>query len=495
LAFLPVILCFVVGLSVALAAIPRIQQRCLFGPGRDPSFHHTHANYVPRVGGLAFTVAFVAVGICAALVSPRAPGSLRLSLVFFVTPLAMFLVGFCDDLRALGATRKLGLQILIASSAFFFGVQIQCFQVPLTDHEIALGMFSGPITVFWLVAFTNLMNLIDGLDGWAAGVGLMLMSLLVVVGTHSGLAFSVLCATGLAGALLGFLRYNFPPAKIHMGDGGAYFIGCVIGLLTIINSQKGTVIAALITPAFAMALPIIDVSTAILRRGLRGLPIFRADKRHIHHKLLALGFSHRKTVLVLYIAFLVCLAFAFAVFTLEGVWLPIVFGAFFLTALTAARSVDFGRDWLAFGRVIRNLVDLRKDSRYALALVRWLELEAERAASVDELWSGFEFVCLKLRFTRATLSGAVEKNWRSAETASGQFFERSYELPLDVPTKIEFASSSSAASHRSFELLGELAAEAWFRAVQRWHCFHPSPRGAERTSPRLRAPVSGLADG
>jgi UDP-GlcNAc:undecaprenyl-phosphate GlcNAc-1-phosphate transferase len=299
----------------------------------------------------------------------------------------------------------------------------------------------------------------------------MLMSLLTVVGVRSGaLAFTVLCATGLAGALLGFLRFNFPPAKIYMGDGGAYFIGFVIGLLSLMNSQKGTIVAALIAPLFALALPIIDVATAIMRRGMQGLPIFRADRKHLHHRLLAKGLSRRRAVVTMYVVCVVCLVFAFAVFCLKGVWLPFVFGGFALSLLFAGHRIDFGRDYLALGRVLGNSIDLRKESRYALPLVKWLELEAERVSDLPELSEAFEFICRKFRFQSVNLRAGLERAWTfSKAPACGNPEENHlrYDLPGSDSAWVEFVAGERM-SRASFELLSELAAEAWFKALQRW---------------------------
>src|SRR5437867_2793106 len=175
---------------------------------------------------------------------------------------------------------------MIATATYSWGVQIELFKNPFTGTEYALGFGGYLATVVWLVAMTNLINLIDGIDGLAGGIGFMLMCLLAYVGWGVDLRFSTVAAGGMAGALLGFLYYNFPPAKIYMGDGGAYFLGFLIGVLAIVNSNKGTVVAALIAPLFALALPIADVLLAIFRRWLSGLPIFRPDRKHIHHQLI-----------------------------------------------------------------------------------------------------------------------------------------------------------------------------------------------------------------
>lgn len=144
--------------------------------------------------------------------------------------------GVVDQISALGAKRKLFGQLAIAFAAYWLGIEINRFQIPFTGHIVDLGLWSWPVTVFWLVALTNLINLIDGVDGLAGGICLMLMVLLVYVGGGNGdLSF---IAAGMAGALAGFLWFNFPPARIYMGDSGAYFLGFLIGCKTIVGFKK-----------------------------------------------------------------------------------------------------------------------------------------------------------------------------------------------------------------------------------------------------------------
>ncbi len=509
--FLPVSVCFFVGLVVAQLSIPLIQRYGDLLRGRESNFHHNNKASVSRLGGLALALAFVAVALSAPWFATEPHPSFRISFVLCVTSLAMFGLGFWDDLKPLGARKKFVVQLLIASLAFAGGIEVNTFRVPLLGRDVTLGWLSGPVTVFWLISLTNLVNLIDGIDGLAAGVGFMLMSLLVVVGVRSsGLAFSVLYATGMAGALLGFLRFNFPPARIYMGDGGAYFIGFVIGVLTIVNSQKGTIVAALLAPLFALALPIIDVATAILRRGVHGLPIFRADRKHLHHRLLARGLSRRKAVAVLYVVCLLCLGFAFAVFCFRGVWLPFLFGAFCLTLLLAGHCIDFGRDYLALGRVLGNSIELRKESRYALPLVQWLGLESERVSTIDELCDGFQFICRKFRFSRVLLHGPIEREWTfhanvtrvpppfppdEVQTAR-EDFRLSYDIPLKPAASLEFTAPAGTTSQASFELLSELAAEAWFKAIQRWQQLRTDEAEITRaSSTRLKAQTISAVNG
>lgn len=288
--------------------------------------------------------AFVVLSISAQLLYPFDEDQGRMARVIFCSALTMFLLGFWDDIRPLGAKKKLFGQIIISLFAWCGGLQIEILKNPFSGHIYELGGYGCVLTVLWLIALPNLINLIDGTDGLAGGISLMLMALLTYVGISSASFYPSLCAAGMMGAVLGFLRYNFPPAKIYMGDGGAYFLGFLVAELAIVNSHKGTIVAALLAPLFVLALPILDVALAITRRGLRGLPIFRPDRRHLHHHLLEIGYSPRKTVLAFYFATLVFLSFGVAVFWSRGRWAPVLFSLVCLGCIISARSFSFSRE-------------------------------------------------------------------------------------------------------------------------------------------------------
>ena len=434
---------------------------------------------VSRFGGVALAGAFVVVSAVVLIWFPvDDPVRMKARWVIITTSLAMFLLGLWDDIKPLGARKKLAAQVLIALLVCFCGVRIERFLSPFGGVVYELGWLGWPATVFWLVALTNIVNLIDGIDGLAGGVSLMLMGLLAYLGMNSGmgLVFPILCAAGMFGALLGFLRYNFPPAKIYMGDGGAYFLGFLIGMLTLVHSQKGTILAALIAPVFALALPILDVALAILRRGIKGLPIFRPDRRHIHHRLLASGFSHRRTVLTLYGVSLVCLVMALSLFWTQGRLLPILCGFMFLLALLAVRSLGLGQDWFAVQGAVGNMLRLRKETRYALCLSRWLELEAERCPA-DGLCEGYFFLISKLGFVRVRLVLADgEADWGSAKSADAANNQKlSMSVGVGNVQAVELTAEHAAMSSKQFDLIAELAVEAWVRAALRWEAVNGRP--------------------
>ena len=310
--------CAVVGLAIVLAVVPLFLRigwlRALVQRGRD--LHHIHQRPIPRLGGLALLIAYAGVEAFIALFCPEARSKLAGRPVVLLGSLAMFGLGFWDDIKPLGAKRKLLIQIAIALGVSASGVGIVAFKMPFMGNVVSLGGWGVLLTVLWLVGMTNLINLIDGVDGLAGGICFMLMGLLAYVAHASG-SFECMMA-GMAGALLGFLWFNFPPARVYLGDSGAYFLGFQIGLLAIINSHKGTIFVALVAPLFVLALPILDTSLAILRRGLRGLPIFRPDRKHLHHRLLHMGLSRRKVVLSLYGVTLLFLLMGFAAVLVTG---------------------------------------------------------------------------------------------------------------------------------------------------------------------------------
>ena len=473
------LLCAAMGFLVARSLIPLLQRMpALRSTGRDGrSFHHTHTESVSRLGGAAIAAAFVVVVLVAAALSSFDLAK-RLPMIGVIAgSLAVFAVGLRDDFNPLGAKVKLLAQVVIAAAVYFCGAQIEMVRNPITGAVYELGAWSFAATVFWLVALTNLINLIDGIDGLAGGIALMLMCLLACFG-FSADPFSLWLTVGVAGAIIGFLCSNFPPAKIYLGDGGAYFLGFLIGALTITSSHKGTVAAALIAPIFALALPIADVTLAILRRGLRGLPIFRPDRKHIHHRLVEFGFSRRGAVLALYGLSLAFLLLAFVVFWSRGQLAPVLFGAMFLIFFVSARLFGFVKNWSSLGRELGVSLGLRKETRYALAICQWLEMEAERCETLQELWTTYLFVTRKLGLAQVKLildSGRTVSRTEFIRHQSSDFHRNRHEMPLANIKAIEFAGESSAMSPQLFEHVTELAAEGWMNAVRRWQAVHQEP--------------------
>ncbi len=419
---------------------------------------------------MALACAFVVVALAIDYCTPAADSSAGILAVIVLTSLAMFTLGLWDDLKPLSAKFKLLAQVAIASAAYIWNVRIEILHDPITGTDIQLGAFGYMATVLWLITLTNLINLIDGIDGLAGGIGLMLMLLLANLGITDHLDYCALLSVGVAGALLGFLKFNYPPARIYMGDGGAYFLGFLIGILSIVNSGKGTVVAALIAPAFALALPIVDVGLAILRRSARGLPVFRPDQKHIHHHLLiTLGISRERTLLNLYTVSLLCLFLALCVFCLQGRMLPLFTGLLVLVLLVAGHLSGFTRNWFKIGSQLGQSLRLRKETRYALTLDRWFMLEAERRGSSKDMWEDYAFIVRKLGFSRLklTLPNGTSHLWQAEGFDAKTVPHHVAAHEMSDGTVVELTAATSTMSEALFTLLGDLAAETWYKASQR----------------------------
>lgn len=442
----------------------RIQQR-------DKCFHQTHTGEVPRLGGLGIALAYY-IGATAMLGVVPEFCSWDSYVTLVIGPLLMFGVGFWDDVRALGARVKLLLQVLVALFIVFNGLEVSRVTNPLTGEGLSMGGLGLLVTLGWIVVLTNLINIIDGIDGLAGGISLMLMVLLINVAGAGAHFFVVMLAVIAAGALVGFLYYNFPPAKIYMGDGGAYFLGCLIAVLSIASSQKGTVVAALLAPAFALGLPIIDVTLTLIRRALKGLPIFRADRRHLHHRLVDKGFSRRRSVLTLYVMSLLFLVMALGVFWSQGKLVPIFAGVLFLSVIFLVHTVGMVPEKYSVPRLWGELSSMRKETRYVMALGQWLELEAERCSSPEELWDNFQFLARKMDLYEVRLS--VERGeliWRNFEKYGKPLGPtRAMHIPInsDSVHGIDIVAEEAGNPQKAFELKAELITEAWVKAANRW---------------------------
>jgi UDP-N-acetylmuramyl pentapeptide phosphotransferase/UDP-N-acetylglucosamine-1-phosphate transferase len=221
----------------------------------------------------------------------------------------MLAIGLWDDLRPMRARWKFVAQLVVSVAVALAGVRFSLLALPFVGQvqlDAALGFL---LTVLWLVGITNAFNLIDGLDGLAAGAALFALTTMFVVGTVNGQTSAALVTLVLAGATLGFLFYNFYPASIFLGDSGSLFLGFMLAGIGLLSSQKSPTVVAIAIPVVSLGLPVLDTVLAICRRFLRHQPISTADRGHIHHRLLNLGHSPRKVALLLYGA---CAALAFA---------------------------------------------------------------------------------------------------------------------------------------------------------------------------------------
>jgi UDP-GlcNAc:undecaprenyl-phosphate GlcNAc-1-phosphate transferase len=266
-----------------------------------------HTRATPRIGGISIFIAYL-VSFVVLFLSPFQFGDMvrgHLDIVRSLFPAAMivFFTGLLDDLLGLKAWQKFAGQLAAAAVAVCSGVQIST----IAWHHLP-SWFAIPVTVIWLVGCTNAFNLIDGLDGLAAGVGLLATTTTLVAALLDHNIGLAIATVPLAGALLGILRFNFNPASIFLGDSGSLFIGFLLGCYSVLWSQKSATILGMTAPLIALSIPLLDTGLAIIRRFLRCRPIFGADYGHIHHKLLARGLTPRQAVILLYIICGLCAA-------------------------------------------------------------------------------------------------------------------------------------------------------------------------------------------
>ncbi len=255
-----------------------------------------HKTPIPRLGGLAIYFGFILTILLFTQVDKGILGMIIGSTIIVA-------MGVIDDIRPLSAKLKLLIQILAALILVGFGIRIEF----LTDffnsgqYIYLPTILSVPMTVFWVVGITNTVNLIDGLDGLAAGISTIAAVTLAYVAYVNGYHETAIMTMVVAGACIGFLPYNFNPAKIFMGDTGSLFLGFILSAIAIDGTIKGATTLAMVVPILALGLPIFDTTFAILRRAKNGRPIMEADKGHLHHRLLSIGLCQKRAVLVLYL--------------------------------------------------------------------------------------------------------------------------------------------------------------------------------------------------
>ena len=265
---------------------------------------HLHSRPLPRLGGVAIFLSFSLGLLVSAVLALYIHGlhsafSGRTFATIFIPATIVFLLGIYDDLYSVGPYVKFTVQSIAAILLFAGGLRILDVPVIFGQRQLPTAV-ALPLTILWVLAITNAFNLIDGLDGLAAGSALFSTLVAFVVALLNGQPLITVMTIALAGAILGFLRYNFNPATIFLGDSGSLFIGFLLSALALAGAQKAPTIVAVAIPVVSFGLPILETALSVLRRLISGRPVFRADREHIHHKLLQHGMTHRQVVIVLY---------------------------------------------------------------------------------------------------------------------------------------------------------------------------------------------------
>jgi len=416
---------FLIATFASLVLTPLIRRLCerfsLLDVPLDERRMHSKA--VPRLGGVAIYLACVIALSTLPLVDNMLTQTLRLyTAEIFVALIPATLVlffGIYDDLRGTNATVKFAALGLIATLFFIMGGRIEVLSIPFIGSVHLPATLSFVVTVFWLVGIANAFNLIDGMDGLATGAALFSSLVILAISFAQGQPLMIVFSLILCGTLAGFLRYNFNPASIFLGDSGALFVGFSLAALSVLGSQKATTAVAVVIPLLAFGLPVVDTGVTIARRLISGKPVFEGDNEHIHHMLVARGWSQQRAALVLYAA---CAAFGLVAILFNGTGSRLIGFALFVlgvvTMLALGRLRYHEVDELRAG-VKRTVGDRR--NRIANNLrVRRASVALSKAADLSELFDAVKVMLQFEEFAHASLelglAGKAELNQRALST-------------------------------------------------------------------------------
>jgi len=410
-----------------------------------PSSRRIHAQCMPRAGGIALLLSFLVAYL---IVYPMAKGGDFSSLLqkdqlfFLLGACLIFLLGLADDISSIPPVFKLLGQIMVGLLVWTGGIRVDLLSVTLHKGVVLPVGLSFCITIFWVVLLINAINLIDGLDGLAAGICLFVSLTLLTLCLSSVNPMVPVGLSALAGACLGFLRYNFNPAMIFMGDSGSYLLGYLLAVLTIQGAMKSQATVALLIPIIALGVPLLDTLLAPIRRFVLGKKMFTADQGHIHHLLLRLGYSQRRVVVIIYgitvLLGLTCLAFVFVkdqraafILILPGILCFLVIKKLGYLEYIAADKV-WG--WL---RDITDEVGLSAERRTFLNI----QMQILRSEDLDQLWDNIGLALEKLDFDMAellldeevVLNGGRDFHWRRQGTAERYELTDCCQFKLEMP--------------------------------------------------------------
>jgi len=380
---------------------------------RPDGYRKTHARPTPRFGGPAIFVAFFVPLIIMLVFSHRTKVADVITekprdiLGIFIGAGLALMLGTLDDRFDLRARWKLLWQIIIGIAMCTFGFTIQGISNPF-GGTIMLGIFAYPITVFWVVACMNAVNLADGMDGLAAGICLFVSLTLFFLSLQLENVLGLLLMGCLSGSILGFLLFNFPPARIFLGDSGSMLLGFLIASLSLVAGRKAEAAVALFIPVVALGLPVIDTGLAIIRRWYHKLPMSSPDREHIHHVLVSMGLSQRRAVLTLY-SMCLLLGMVALVLTVGRSEIVLVVMVLLCTMIYAALRIFAGirfRDILA--QISRNRVAHQRSLDAAAAVQRAI-LGIRAAPTTEDLWNECSRVFEAFGFTCATLQLRAQK--------------------------------------------------------------------------------------
>ena len=433
-----------------------------------------HGKPIPRLGGIAIVLAFYAPLVALLFVNSQVGRQFweepAKAFGLFAGGLAIAALGVWDDLHGAGARTKFTVQFAVAAAMYLIGFRVDLLSNPW-GPAIQLGWLALPFTMLWIAGVVNAMNLIDGLDGLAGGVALIAIVTSFAIAAFNGQPLMVLFTAALAGAVIGFLFYNFNPASIFMGDTGSMFLGFVLATTAIQTNLKAQTTVAIVVPIIALGLPIADTLLAMARRAARGAPLFSADRGHIHHRLIDLGLSHRQTVLVLYGASILLGGAALVISIASSTETTL-----FLLGLSALGYVALRKlGYINMGKAQRIFSDRRKNLEMRAA-VRRIGSSLRTASGLPDVW-------VAIRMAGQAVSAAavalhlpegqpedVEPLTAGFDEIDGEVFRARFGLFPERPgdTHLEFAwVDGRAAVDRDTEIAIELLCDHVAAALER----------------------------
>jgi UDP-GlcNAc:undecaprenyl-phosphate GlcNAc-1-phosphate transferase len=373
------------------------------------------------------------------------PAHSQRTVLFILGPAALvFLLGLYDDFRPVKPLVKFAVQALAGALLFFGGFGV--FRLPLLFGEYTFGWLALPLTILWVLWITNAFNLLDGVDGLAAGSALFSTLTVFVVSLVSGNLLVSSLTLALAGAILGFLRFNFNPATIFLGDSGSLFIGFMLSALGLAGGQKTPTIVAVAIPVISFGLPVLETVLSMIRRFLSGQPLFAADRGHIHHKLLERGFSQRQVVLILYMVSAVCGLLSLFLLYPSGPMVGVVLFVIGTGIWVGVQHLGY-HEFVELGRVAHRTIEQKKIIVNNLAIRRATESLARandfegierilRDAFEANDFDGFDLTLTSSLLSRVgdQLDNGSQLTWRKENGGKETGGEREWTLALELKT-------------------------------------------------------------
>ena len=442
---------FIVAFLVALVVTPVVKNIALhYGLVDHPSGRKVHEVAVPRIGGVAIFLSFFFPLVLLFLIRHQSEAAEllyndRRIFGFILGAIIIFFLGLYDDFKSLSSVPKFTGQILAALVAYSWGLKITIISMPFSEG-LSLGVFALPVTIFWFVLVINAINLVDGLDGLAAGICLFVCLTMLFICVASNRIVEALAFASLAGTLIGFLRYNFNPASIFMGDSGSYFLGYCLAAFSIAGFIKGQVATAMLIPVIALGVPLIDTLWTPLRRFVLGRKMFHPDQGHLHHRLVSLGYTQRRAVLLIYGVTIVLGVGAIGLVHAQSDTAALILfvlgiGLIFLTRYLGVSDVFTMRRMLNWVQDVSDEAGVSHDRRSFFNH----QMQISKASNLDSLWAAvcqslasLDFDCAEFCFFGDQSSSAADPitqsfNWQQHDDFDPSALSKGCLLKIELP--------------------------------------------------------------